>query len=230
MVQLVRHDLEFILKQIKIAEAHSAGTPLNQIRIDANGNITDDPDAPLAIPTPLSPYGLRTVNGSYNNLVEGREQWGAAANPFPRVTDPYYRNEGDDALPPGSPPISNNDYGTPGYVVDADPRIISNLIVDQTLENPAAISAALTHAGLTGEPLTLALNEIRTAYAAVKPLRRRASLQPRRHWRQSSLSMVSNWMAIRSSFPMSRRTKVCLPHIMAGLPFSASSSTTASTW
>ena len=31
---------------------------------------------------------------------------------------------------------------TPGTVVDADPRTISNLIADQTLNNPAAISAA----------------------------------------------------------------------------------------
>jgi hypothetical protein len=76
MVQLVKHDLEFILKQIKIAEAHSTGTPLNEIRVDANGNISSDPNDPLAVPTTLSPYGLRTVNGSYNNLVEGRDQWG----------------------------------------------------------------------------------------------------------------------------------------------------------
>jgi len=168
MVQLVKHDLEFILKQIKIAEAHSAGTPLTAIRVDANGNITTDGSGTLAIPSPLSPYGLRTVDGSYNNLVEGRDQWGAADNPFPRITDPVYRNEGDDAMPPGYVPGNNNDYGVPGSVVDADPRIISNLIVDQTLENPAAISAALIHAGVTGAALTTALNEIRTAYTAVK--------------------------------------------------------------
>ena len=28
MVSYIRHDLEFILKQIKIAEAHAAGQPL----------------------------------------------------------------------------------------------------------------------------------------------------------------------------------------------------------
>jgi hypothetical protein len=177
MVQLVKHDLEFILKQIKIAEAHSTGTPLNEIRVDANGNISSDPNDPLAVPTTLSPYGLRTVNGSYNNLVEGRDQWGAADNPFPRVTTPSYRDEDDDAMPfpgyvgpdSGNNANQNNDYGQVGQsVVDADPRIISNLIVDQTLENPAAISAALTYAGITGAAQTDAINEIRSAYAAVK--------------------------------------------------------------
>ncbi|WP_343894452.1 peroxidase family protein, partial [Craurococcus roseus] len=170
MVELVRNDLEFILRQIKIAEAHSGGTPLTAIRVDAQGNVVTDSGAPStpAIPANLSPYGLRTIDGSYNNLVEGREQWGAADNPFPRITQPDYRNEGDDAMPPGYVPGNNNDYGTPGNVVDADPRIISNLIVDQTLENPAAIYAALTHTGVTGAALTQALNEIRAAYAAVK--------------------------------------------------------------
>jgi Animal haem peroxidase len=49
-------------------------------------------------------------------------------------------------------------------VVDADPRIISNLIVDQTLENPAAVYAALVHAGVSGAAITPAMTEIRTAY------------------------------------------------------------------
>ena len=37
MVELVKNDLEFILRQIKIAEAHSGGTPLTAIRVDAQG-------------------------------------------------------------------------------------------------------------------------------------------------------------------------------------------------
>ena len=32
-------DLDFILRQIKIAEAHSAGTPLTEIYVDAAGNV-----------------------------------------------------------------------------------------------------------------------------------------------------------------------------------------------
>ena len=185
MVALVRHDLEFILRQIKIAEAHSAGTPLTEIRVDLDGNVTTDPNAAPAIPAPLSPYGLRTVDGSYNNLVAGREEWGAADTQFVRITAPVYRNEADDSITfgagsPGQVTLTDGNYGEMGApppashglgggtVVDADPRIISNLIVDQTLENPAAVYAALTYAGLAGAELSAALTEIRSAYTATK--------------------------------------------------------------
>src|SRR5215212_7721138 len=57
MVQLVKHDLEFILKQIKIAEENSA----------AHSGFTAKPLTDL-VSHHLLPYGLRTVNGSYNNL------------------------------------------------------------------------------------------------------------------------------------------------------------------
>ena len=180
MVAIVKHDLDFILRQIKIAEAHLEGRPLTEIRIDANGNVTTDPTARLAVPTTLSPYGLRTVDGSYNNLMAGRDQWGAADNPFSRLTDPVYRNESDDSITfgPGAV-LTDGNYGQMGLpsaaargldggtVVDADPRIISNLIVDQTLDNPAAIYAALAHGGVSGADLTTALAAIRTAKVAL---------------------------------------------------------------
>jgi Ca2+-binding RTX toxin-like protein len=185
MVNLVRHDLEFILKQIKIAEAHSQGTPLNQIRVDANGNVVTDGSGTLAIPTNLSPYGLRAVDGSYNNLVQGREEWGASDNPFPRITDPYYRTESDDSIvfgagSPGEVVFTDGNYaemGNPtpqsmglggGTLVDADPRIISNLIVDQTVDNPAAIYAALAYDGVTGTAMTAALDQYKAAYQPYK--------------------------------------------------------------
>ena len=38
MVNLVKHDLEFILKQIKIAEAHAAGGDLAALVAGYNGN------------------------------------------------------------------------------------------------------------------------------------------------------------------------------------------------
>jgi hypothetical protein len=166
MVQIVKHDLEFILRQIKIAEAHSAGTPLDQIRIDANGNVVTDGSGTLAVPTTLSPYGLRTVDGSYNNLVAGRDQWGAADTEFMHITEYWKRNEGDDAITTPFPLVNNN-YAGPGSVVDADPRIISNLIVDQSLDNPAAVYAALTYAGVTGAAVTTAMTDIRAAKAAL---------------------------------------------------------------
>ncbi|MEE1656240.1 peroxidase family protein [Microvirga sp. CF3062] len=184
MVSLVKHDLDFILKQIKIAEAHSGGTPLSQIYVDANGNIVpaNAPGAVLAISDPLVPYGLRTVDGSLNNLSLNRDDWGSADNPFPRITDPYWRDEDDDAMPhpnyvPGDATIpdttgplvdQNNNYGQTGSVVDADPRLISNLIVDQTLGNPAAVYAGLVHAGVSSNALTGAMDAIRDAYAPVK--------------------------------------------------------------
>ncbi|WP_052003231.1 peroxidase family protein [Microvirga sp. BSC39] len=196
MVNLVKHDLEFMLKQIKIAEAHSNGTPLNQIRLDENGNVITDrafylntapadlAALPLAIPSPLSPYGLRTVDGSWNNIVEGRNEWGAADAEFLRITKPYWRNENDgDSITFGqgstrAVTFADGNYGEMGLpsdssglgggtLVDADPRIISNLIVDQTLDNPAAIYAALTYAGVTGAAIMPALNEIRAAKAAL---------------------------------------------------------------
>jgi hypothetical protein len=53
-------------------------------------------------------------------------------------------------------------------VVDGEPRLISNLVVDQTLDNPAAIAAALQHAGLGGQTLMDALTAIVNQHTIVK--------------------------------------------------------------
>ncbi|MDF1599319.1 peroxidase family protein [Mesorhizobium sp. YIM 152430] len=153
MVTLVRHDLEFILKQIVIAEQHASGTPLTDL-----------------IEHPLLPYGLRTVDGSYNNLVAGREQWGASQQPFLPLTNADHRT-GSGSM--GSAYAhatnnNNNDYGQSGSVVDYEPRLISNLIVDQTLDNPAAIAAALRDSGLEGQDLLDVVSAIVAAHKAVK--------------------------------------------------------------
>src|SRR4029078_8588001 len=73
--------------------------------------------------------------------------------------------------PPGAPVVTNTNYDptipvVPGpvnshSVVDADPRIISNLIVDQTLNNRSALVAALVVAGV--ENANEAADEILTA-------------------------------------------------------------------
>jgi Ca2+-binding RTX toxin-like protein len=134
MATLNLNDLNFILQQIRIAEQHAAGTPLSEL-----------------VTNPLLPYGLRTVDGTFNNLTPGRETWGAADQPFPSMLDPRYLNDQDgdtfDPDGPGPAGVTNTDYAQPGNVVDADPRIISNLIVDQTGGNPAAIAAALAYYG-----------------------------------------------------------------------------------
>jgi Ca2+-binding RTX toxin-like protein len=135
------HDLQFVLQQIKIAEAHTRainngedpGTAIRTLVADAGGGQQAH----------LLPYGLRTVDGTYNNLLPGRETWGAADEPFPFLTARSYRNDQDGDQqplgPPGGPVVTNTNYGANGSVADADPRLISNLIADQSSNNPVAV-------------------------------------------------------------------------------------------
>ncbi|WP_028280701.1 peroxidase family protein [Arthrobacter sp. H5] len=127
-------DLAFILKQIRIAEAHVRNTTSETGPCGALlGN------GPDQVPGPLVSYGLRTVDGSCNNLQEGREDYAASNQLFPRLTTAEYQDGEDGATIRQPGPTTYN--GT-GNVVDSEPRVISNLIVDQTSSNPAAVSAA----------------------------------------------------------------------------------------
>src|SRR5690606_6396446 len=162
MVNIVKHDLQFILKQIKIAERHAAGEDLHTLVAEAGGI---DPNSPASAQIQFLPYGLRTVDGSYNNLVPGREEWGSADQQFMSLTDSHFTH-GTGTFPYAP----NNDYGQPGDVADSQPRLISNLIVDQTLDNPASIVAALEHAGIVGAAQAQALQAIRDAHVIVKAL------------------------------------------------------------
>ena len=141
MVTYSKSDLDFILEQILIAEAQAAGA---------------DPASVVAHYS--LPFGLRTVDGTYNNLLPGNEEFGAADTLFPRIvpSNPINLEPGgavtngetfDANGPAPGGVVSNNNYGIGGSVVDSAPRTISNLIVDQTLANPAAIAAALKVAG-----------------------------------------------------------------------------------
>ena len=161
-------DFEFILKQIKIAEATSEGyTPavapvsILQAIQDAYGI--------SAANAAIAPFGLRTVDGSFNNLLPGQTDFGAADTLFPRLTTPVYRNELDEVPFNG---VTNTNYGVGGNVVDTDPRIISNLIVDMTAGNPAAVLAALNYSvfsgAITGSAVAAAAAAIKTAYALTK--------------------------------------------------------------
>ncbi|WP_460894921.1 peroxidase family protein, partial [Ramlibacter monticola] len=114
MATLNRKDLEFILQQIQVAEAHAGGADLTTL-----------------VPTVFAPVGLRTVDGSFNNLLPGQSTFGAADQPFPTLIDPQF-----------SPP-----YNAPGLVFDAQPRVISNLVADMSINNPAAVQA-FVQAGL----------------------------------------------------------------------------------
>jgi Ca2+-binding RTX toxin-like protein len=171
MANYIKSDLEFILEQIKIAEKHAAYV--------ANPN---DPNAaPLygvgdagqvgSVPAYTLSLGLRTVDGSYNNLLPGQEHWGAADLPFPELLDPVFRPAQN--IPPGfGPPVPTNynPSNNPGSMVfDSSLRTISNLIVDQTLGNPAAIIKGLQVGGLVAADLAnVAL--VQTIYAAFKPI------------------------------------------------------------
>ncbi len=129
-------DLAYILKQIKIAEAHVANTTSETGPCGALIGT-----GPNQLPSPLLSFGLRTVDGSCNNLVAGRGKIGASDEVFPRLTTPVFRPA--QGAPPGFPAQATSTYdSTSGFVYDTEPRIISNLIVDQTSTNPAAIAAA----------------------------------------------------------------------------------------
>lgn len=128
-------DLAFILKQIKIAEAHVANTTSETGPCGAMVGT-----GPTRIATPLISHGLRTVDGSCNNLQPGQETFGAADEAFPRLAPAQFDDAESGSL--GGAPSATSYDQTTGNVFDSQPRTISNLIVDQTSTNPAAVSAA----------------------------------------------------------------------------------------
>src|SRR4051795_6665841 len=137
-------DLNFILKQIKIAERHAttltASNPCGTLLAQPGDGI---PDAEQ-VPDYLTSYGLRTVDGSCNNLKNtATARFAASDEVFPRLTTPVFRDAEPitPAIPVG-PPGPTSYKQKQGNVVDSQPRVISNLIVDQTSTNPAAIAAA----------------------------------------------------------------------------------------
>ncbi len=128
MASFIKSDLEFILEQIFIAERNASGASL----ADLLQNVE-------------VPFGLRTVSGIDNNLAN--PQFGAADNFFPRMTTPVFNTAQVQPAgffgptdPGGTTPTSY--LQTSGAVFDSQPRTISNLIVDQTANNPAAVAAA----------------------------------------------------------------------------------------
>ncbi|MFL6177273.1 MAG: peroxidase family protein, partial [Ornithinibacter sp.] len=132
-------DLTFILKQIKIAERHSATFTATNPCGSLVGPASDQ------IPDRLTSYGLRTVDGSCNNLFPGRETFAAADQPFPRLATAKFRDaEPVTASFPVGPlgPTSYKQKALGNVVIDSEPRTVSNLVVDQTSTNPAAVAAA----------------------------------------------------------------------------------------
>jgi Ca2+-binding RTX toxin-like protein len=137
--EILPSDLDFILKQIKISENHAAG-----------GNLlcpTSTDTSGTCVPHPMLPWGLRTVDGSSNNLLPNQSKFGAADQVFKRLLPVQLRDA--EATPPFAP---GNNAPTPGpmtsykqtsgFTYDSQPRVISNLIVDLTTDNPAAVAVA----------------------------------------------------------------------------------------
>jgi hypothetical protein len=161
-------DLAFILQQIKIAERHTRA-----FRGDTAAVYPTTPSGPPLVPaappqplaerasdpiycssmigsaadqiaSPLLSFGLRTVDGSCNNLVTGQAKLGAADQTFPRLTTPNFEKPAEPVPPfPGCTAANSSNYNqSNGCVFDSEPRLISNLIVDQTSTNPAAVEVA----------------------------------------------------------------------------------------
>ncbi|WP_181147967.1 peroxidase family protein [Arthrobacter sp. MYb213] len=159
-------DLEFIIKQIEISEAHAEDEVTNEeasplckstATFDIPSQTHFDLDGDPCIGSPLLPFGLRTVDGRWNNLMPGQDGYGTAQEVFPRLLDAEYQDA--EATPPRAPGNATDEPGaqtsytqTDGFVYDSEPRIISNLIVDQTVANKAAgeVAARVDGAGKEG--------------------------------------------------------------------------------
>ena len=128
-------DLAFILKQIKVAEAETLAVTTTGVTAAAALQAIIGPSAAIL------PMGLRHVDGSNNNLLPGGELLGAADTVLPRLADPSYTTGTGSTAFSDLTHLTNTSYASPGSVVDTAPRTVSNLIVDQTNTNPAAVAA-----------------------------------------------------------------------------------------
>jgi len=150
-MKLVKHDLQFILDQILIADAHTAGGDLLTL-LGSN----------------LLPYGLRTVDGSYNNITPGQENFATADRPMPTRLTQTFRNAeavSIDLDGPGPMDLGTLTYytQTSGYVFDSQPRMISNLIADQSTGNAAAVAVHNTISpGVVSSDGTLFIEDVAT--------------------------------------------------------------------
>ncbi len=123
-------DLRFILKQIQIAENHVANTTTATGPCGAmlGAGANQIPDNGVGVTLPL---GLRTVSGVCNNIEVDQDDFGQADRSFPRLVPKKLRDAEN----------GTSYTQTSGTVRDSAPRTISNLIVDQTAGNPAAVAA-----------------------------------------------------------------------------------------
>jgi Ca2+-binding RTX toxin-like protein len=149
-------DLKFVLDQIQIGEDHARrvvttdpeASPLCSSRAAFRDGVFEqfweEPNGDRCVGSALLPHGLRTVDGRWNNLQPGQTTYGASDQVFPRMLEPEFKAA--EPAPPGAPtvpgqPTAPTTYEqTSGFVYDSQPRTVSNLIVDQTTNNPAAVA------------------------------------------------------------------------------------------
>jgi Ca2+-binding RTX toxin-like protein len=180
-LNITYNDLQYILDQIKMGEAHAkrTATSLNNLSVGTSSTTVKYPynvtgadrcftEADLTsagttafgatglsgsyLWTAEDPLGVRTVNGECNNISSVMAEpsgsatpkagdtaaWGSAEKTFTRLAP--------QANIPNSPLTLTDAQklyeSATASVIDPTPRIISNLISDQSMNNPAAIAAA----------------------------------------------------------------------------------------
>ena len=180
-LNITYNDLQYILDQIKMGEAHAmrTATLLGGLSVGTSSSTVKYPYDVTSInrcltaadlakaatstfgATGLSgpylwtaddPLGVRTVNGECNNIssvmaepsssatpkTADSAEWGSAEQTFTRLS-PQANIPGSTLTLTDAQKLYQNPTGN---VVDSSPRVISNLISDQSLNNPAAIAAA----------------------------------------------------------------------------------------
>ena len=106
----------------------------------------------------LAPWGLREVNGECNNIAaSSKSDWGSADKVFPRLA-PRVETSSATTAYTGlyAPNAIQMQYANPSAnVTDAQPRVVSNIISDQSVANTAARDAALRAQVLLDPAVTL---------------------------------------------------------------------------
>ena len=131
-VTFSRTDLDFVIKQIYISELH-AGAPTG---VGPGADLID------ILPNANVPWGLRTVDGSFNNVIEGRTDFGQADLEFEHAIPKVYIDASE-----GTSYNQGGQTAETFYVIDPEPRIISELISSMRDYNPAVVAAAADEDG-----------------------------------------------------------------------------------
>jgi Ca2+-binding RTX toxin-like protein len=166
-----KEDLQFMLLQIGIAEAHNTrmgGDAGIRADFETDGlyNVEASQAFLRAVLGPgfdFEPLGLRSVEGFNNNLQPAQAQFGAADQSFSPATIgavgvPTLNSNYDGDGAGANPSYAYKTATTSGNVTDSSPRLISNLIADQSTSNAAAVSASQEQQALLDPELQRSAN------------------------------------------------------------------------